>query len=82
MVDKSDLILSAIERVHAKLTIIEADLNGLKADFAAKKVDDSELSVALNEMDTRIGLVAAHYQLVGRVEQISDQILRHFSCHA
>jgi archaellum component FlaC len=82
MVDKSDLILAALERVEAKLTIIEADLNGLKADFAAKKVDDSELSVALNEMDTRIGLVAAHYQLVGRVEQISDQILRHFSCHA
>ncbi len=30
MVDKSDLILSAIERVHAKLTIIEADLNAIE----------------------------------------------------
>lgn len=82
MVDKSDLILAALERVYAKLTIIEADLNGLKADLAAKKVGDNELSVALNEMDTRIGLAAAHYQLVGGVDQISDQILRHFSCHA
>ena len=38
MVDKSDLILAAIERVEAKIcTMIEADLNGLKADFRCNR---------------------------------------------
>jgi hypothetical protein len=47
------------------------------ADFAAMKADGDQSWADLDAMDTRKGLVADHYRLIGRIDQISDQLLNH-----
>lgn len=72
MVDKSDLILSAIERMYADIVEIKTDIAGLKG-----RMDD--LEVGQRTMRQVIG--GNHLKVMGRIDQLSDQLERH-SKHA
>ena len=68
MVDKSDLILSAIERMYADIVEIKTDVAGLKG-----RMDD--LEVGQRTMRQVIG--GNHLKVIGRIDQLSDQLERH-----
>lgn len=68
MVDKSDLILSAIERMYADIVEIKTDVAGLKG-----RMDD--LEAGQRTMRQVIG--GNHLKVIGRIDQLSDQLERH-----
>ena len=68
MVDKSDLILSAIERMYADIVEIKTDVAGLKG-----RMDD--LEAGQRTMRQVIG--GNHLKVMGRIDQLSDQLGRH-----
>lgn len=68
MVDKSDLILSAIERMYADIVEIKTDVAGLKG-----RMDD--LEAGQRTMRQVIG--GNHLKVIGRIDQLSDQLGRH-----
>jgi len=102
--DKSDLILAAIEQLGARLTTEIAGVNeriddlstqvngridGLSAEIAGLKVEQTATRVEMNAMkaeqasmkveQTRMKQVmsANHLKVMGRIDQLSDQLERH-----
>ena len=63
MVDKSDLILLAIERMYADIVEIKTDVAGLKG-----RMDD--LEAGQRTMRQVIG--GNHLKVIGRIDQLSD----------
>ncbi|GEO40490.1 hypothetical protein SAE02_46380 [Skermanella aerolata] len=68
MVDKSDLILSAIERMYADIVEIKTDVAGLKG-----RMDDLEAG----QRTMRQVIDGNHLKVIGRIDQLSDQLERH-----
>ena len=98
--DKSDLILAAIERMYADVVVIKtdvavlkadvgelkadmvevkADIGGLKADFAAMNVRMDRMEADQKFMKQTIG--SNHLQVLGRINQLSDQLVDHIRHH-
>jgi|tagenome__1003787_1003787.scaffolds.fasta_scaffold20364507_2 hypothetical protein len=87
--DKSDLILAAIERLYAKVVVIETDLSDVKTDVSGLKADVSGLKTGFDGMKVRMDRMEAeqktmrevvgsnHHQVVGRIKQLSELIERH-----
>jgi predicted nucleic acid-binding Zn-ribbon protein len=106
--DKSDLILAAIERMYADVVMIKtdvavlkadvgelkadmvevkadmvevkADIGGLKSDFAAMNVRMDRMEADQKFMKQTIG--SNHLQVLGRIDQLSDQFVQHLRHHA
>jgi predicted nucleic acid-binding Zn-ribbon protein len=103
MVDKSDLILSAIERMYADIVEIKADVSvlkadvsvlksdmvevksdigGLKGDVAGIKGDIAGLKGRMDDLEAgqrtmRQVIGGNHLKVMGRIDQLSDQLGRH-----
>ncbi len=75
MVDKSDLILSAIERMYADIVEIKTDVSVLKSDIGVLKGRMDDLEVGQRTMRQVIG--GNHLKVMGRIDQLSDQLERH-----
>jgi SMC interacting uncharacterized protein involved in chromosome segregation len=99
--DKSDLILAAIERMYAKVVVIETDVAELKADVGVLKADVAELKGDMVEVKGDISglkvrmdclesgqseikkvIGSNHLQVLGRINQLSDQFVNHIRHHA
>ena len=99
--DKSDLILAAIERMYADVVVIKTDVAELKADVSILKADVAELKSDMvevkgdisglkvrmdclesgqSEMKKVIG--SNHLQVLGRINQLSDQFVNDIRHHA
>jgi hypothetical protein len=99
--DKSDLILAAIERMYADVVVMKTDVAELKADVSVLKADVAELKGDMVEvkgdisglkvrMDCLEGgqseikkvIGSNHLQVLGRINQLSDQFVNHIRHHA
>jgi predicted nucleic acid-binding Zn-ribbon protein len=91
--DKSDLILAAIEQLYAKVVEVKADVVELKADVGELKTDMVEVKADIREMNVRMDRMEAdqkfmkqtigsnHLQVLGRINQLSDQLVDHIRHH-
>jgi SMC interacting uncharacterized protein involved in chromosome segregation len=96
MVDKSDLILSAIERMYADIVEIKSDVSVLKSDVSVLKSDIGELKgdvagikgdiaglkgrmddLEVGQRTMRQVIGGNHLKVMGRIDQLSDQLERH-----
>jgi SMC interacting uncharacterized protein involved in chromosome segregation len=99
--DKSDLILAAIERMYADVVVIKTDVAELKADVSVLKADVAELKGDMVEVKGNISglkvrmdclesgqseikkvIGSNHLQVLGRINQLSDQFVNHIRHHA
>ena len=106
--DKSDLILAAIERMYADVVVIKTDVAELKADVSILKADVSVLKADVAELKSDMVEVKGdisglkvrmdclesgqsemkkvigsnHLQVLGRINQLSDQFVNHIRHHA
>jgi SMC interacting uncharacterized protein involved in chromosome segregation len=99
--DKSDLILAAIERMYADVVVIKTDVAELKADVSVLKADVAELKGDMVEVKGDISglkvrmdclesgqseikkvIGSNHLQVLGRINQLSDQFVNHIRHHA
>jgi hypothetical protein len=87
--DKSDLILAAIERLYADVVVIKTDVSELKTDVAGLKSDMVEVKADIGGLKVRMDNLEAgqramkqviggnHLKVMGRIDQLSDQLERH-----
>ena len=84
--DKSDLILAAIEQLYAKVVEVKADVVELKADVGESKTDIREMNVRMDRMEAdqkfmKQTIGSNHLQVLGRINQLSDQLVDHIRHH-
>jgi capsule polysaccharide export protein KpsE/RkpR len=82
MVDKSDLILAAIERMYAHIVEIKTDVFVLKSDMVEVKGDIGGLKARMDDLEVgqramRQVIGGNHLKVIGRIDQLSDQLERH-----
>ena len=80
--DKSDLILAAIERMYAHIVEIKTDVSVLKSDMVEVKGDIGGLKARMDDLEVgqramRQVIGGNHLKVIGRIDQLSDQLERH-----
>jgi capsule polysaccharide export protein KpsE/RkpR len=87
--DKSDLILAAIERMYAHIVEIKTDVSVLKTDVSVLKSDMVEVKGDIGRLKARIDdlevgqramrqvIGGNHLKVIGRIDQLSDRLERH-----
>jgi capsule polysaccharide export protein KpsE/RkpR len=80
--DKSDLILAAIERLYADVVVIKTDVAGLKSDMVEVKTDIGGLKVRMDDLEAgqramKQVIGGNHLKVMGRIDQLSEQLERH-----
>jgi capsule polysaccharide export protein KpsE/RkpR len=80
--DKSDLILAAIERMYAHIVEIKTDVSVLKSDMVEVKGDIGRLKARIDDLEVgqramRQVIGGNHLKVIGRIDQLSDRLERH-----
>ena len=80
--DKSDLILAAIERTYAHIVEIKTDVSVLKSDMVEVTSDIGGLKARMDDLEVgqramRQVIGGNHLKVIGRIDQLSDQLERH-----
>ena len=80
--DKSDLILAAIERMYAHIVEIKTDVSVLKSDMVEVKSDIGGLKARMDDLEVgqramRQVIGGNHLKVIGRIDQLPDQLERH-----
>ena len=75
--DKSDLILAAIERMYAHIVEIKTDVSVLKSDMVEVKGDIGGLKARMDDLEVgqramRQVIGGNHLKVIGRIDQLSD----------
>lgn len=74
--DKSDQILAAIEQLAARMATKD-DVARLEGDIASIR---SDMAIMRGDIDqTRREVSSSHFRVIGRIDQLSDQMSRHLA---
>ena len=70
--DKSDLILAAIEQLYAKVVEVKADIREMNVRMDRMEADQKFMKQTIG---------SNHLQVLGRINQLSDQLVDHIRHH-